>query len=401
LFDRNKVIGALEQKRHEFQEFRQSQVAQRDQLEDWLQQFYGYDAATIQAAIDARGIAWPGALPTSELDNAEALCLAFPHQWQDHRNARNWALDILLNRPVLAVDGSQIAPTKDLSPAVGAIQIGWFLNEHTASRGGYVKDIEFEILSPKMLSEEEGDDSGGSFANQTVNRIRFEREVSKLCELMEQYADAPTQQKPLCFFDGSFIVSFAGTMKPEHARPYTRAVQTLLDCSTRFEVPLVAYIDRSFSRDIIMLMSALQGEAAMMPVSDAALIARCVEKWGDRSPLFICARNDALSQNNQATFYQDVLFTYIKVSTDAPPARIEMPRWIHDAGRTEEILNIVRAECIVGANGYPYAVETADATAVITMQERQRFYALYQQFVEREGLALQQTRKAQSKLNRR
>ncbi len=401
MLDRNKVIGALERKRSEFQEFRQSQAEQRDQLEDWLQTFYTHSVATLEAAIAARGIPRPGALPTAELDEAEALCLVFPHQWQDHRNARNWALEVLLNRPVLAVDGSQIAPTKDISPAVGAIQIGWFLNEHTAGQGGYVKDVEFEILSPKLLSEEEGDDSGGSFANQTVNRIRFEREVAKLCELMERYADAPAQQKPLCFFDGSFIVSFAGTMRPEQARPYTRAVQKLLDCSTRFAVPLVAYIDRSFSRDIIMLMSNLQGEAAMMPVSDAALIARCVGKWGDRSPLFICARDDALSQNEQATFYQDVVFTYLKLSTDAPPVRIEMPRWIHEAGRAEEILDIVRAECIVGANGYPYAVETADATAVISMPDRQRFYAIYQQFLKQEDLALQQTHKAQSKLNRR
>lgn len=401
MLDRNKVIGALERKRSEFQEFRQSQAEQRDQLEDWLDNFYRHSLASLEAAIFERGIARPGALPTTEFDQAEALCLSFPHAWQDHRNARNWALTVLLNRPVLAVDGSQIAPTKDLSPAVGAIQIGWFLNEHTAGRGGYVKDVEFEILSPKMLSEEEGDDSGGSFANQTVNRIRFEREIGKLCELMEQYADAPAEQKPVCFFDGSFIVSFAGTMRPEHARPYTRAVRKLLDCSTRFEVPLVAYIDRSFSRDIIMLMSALQGEAAMMPVSDAALIDRCVAKWGDRGPLFICARDDALSQNEQADFYQEVVFTYMKVATNDPPARIEMPRWLHEAGRTEEILNIVRAECIVGATGYPYAVETADATAVISMQDRQRFYAIYQQFVEREGLALQQTRKIQSKLNRR
>lgn len=401
MLDRNKVIGALERKRHEFQEFQRSQAEQRDQLEEWLNHFYRYDVSTLEAAIAARGIEWPGALPTAELDQADALCIPFVQQWGDHRSAREWAMNTLLGRPVLAVDGSQIAPTKDLAPAVGAIQIGWFLNEHIAGRGGYVKDIEFEILSPKQLSEEEGDDSGGSFANQTVNRIRFEREVNKLCELMEAYGAAPVDKKPVCFFDGSFIVSFAGTMRPEHARPYTRAVQKLLDCSARFEVPLVAYIDRSFSRDIIMLMSALQGEPAMMPVSDAALVMRCVEKWGDRSPLFICARNDALSQNDQAGFYKEVVFTYLKTTSDQPPARIEMPRWIHEAGRTEEILNIVRAECVVGANGYPYAVETADATAVISMPDRQRFYALYQQFVEREGLAMQQTRKAQSKLGRR
>ena len=77
-----------------------------------------------------------------------------------------------------------------------------------------------------------------------------------------------------------------------------------------------------------------------------------------------------------------------------------MPQWILAAGRVEEILDLVRAECVVG-NGYPYAVETADAVAVISQQDRQRFYALYQQFIKQEGLAMQQTRKALSKQGRR
>ena len=33
-------------------------------------------------------------------------------------------------------------------------------------------------------------------------------------------------------------------------------------------------------------------------------------------------------------------------------------------------------------NGYPYAVETADAVAVITMQDRERFYRLLQEFAD-------------------
>ncbi|MCB0064509.1 MAG: DNA double-strand break repair nuclease NurA [Caldilineaceae bacterium] len=400
MLDRNKVIGALEKKRPAFQAYQTAQREQREQLDTWLNNFYRYDVARLDAAIADLGMEWPGALPTAEFDQAEALCLRFPHQWRDHRAARAWALEVLLNRPVLAVDGSQIAPTKDISPAVGAIQVGWFLNEHTAGTGGYVKDVAFEILSPEELQEEEGDESGGSFANQLINRLRFEREVDKLCELMARYADAPTPAKPLCFFDGSFVISFAGTMKPMHARPYVRAVQKLLDCSSRYQVPLVAFVDRSFSRDLIMLMTLLQNRPATLPISDAALIEQCVEKWGDRSPLFRCARNDALSQNGDAGFYKEVLFTYVKLSNDHPPARIELPLWIHEAGRTDEILDLVRAACVVG-NGYPYAVETADATAVISMQDRQRFYALYQQFIAQEGLALQQTRKVQSKLSRR
>lgn len=400
MLDRNKVIGALEQKRPQFQRYQAAQRAQRDRLEEWLAHFYRYDVAAMEAALAERGHAWPGALPTVEWDQASELCLPFDQQWRDHREARTWAFNTLLNRPVLAVDGSQIAPTKDIAPAVGAVQIGWFLNNHSAGAGGYVKDVAFEILTPEELGDEEGDDATSSFANQYVNRVRFERECDKLCEWMASYADAAPADKPLCFFDGSFIISFAGTMKPMHSRLYTAAVQKLLDYSTRYQVPLVAFVDRSLSRDIVTLMGVLENKPAGLPLSDAALISKCVAKWGDRSPLFLCARGDSLSEQNLASFYQEVAFTYVKLSNEQPPARIELPRWILDAGRAEEILNLVRAECVVG-NGYPYAVETADAVAVISQQDRQRFYALYQQFVEHEGLALQQTRKALSKQGRR
>ena len=400
LLDRNKVIGALEQKRQQFQSYQTAQREQRDRLETWLNNFYRYDVTAMEATLAERGRAWPGALPTVEWDQAEELCLPFAPQWRDHRDARAWAFEVLLNRPVLAVDGSQIAPTKDIAPAVGAVQIGWFLNNHSAGTGGYVKDVALEILSPEELGDHEGDEAGSSFANQYVNRVRFERECDKLCELMTTYADADPADKPLCFFDGSFIISFAGTMKPMHSRPYTAAVQKLLDCSTRYQVPLVAFVDRSFSRDIVTLMGVLENKPDSLPISDAALVSKCVEKWGDRSPLFLCARGDGLSEQNLAPFYKEVAFTYIKLSNEHPPARIEMPQWILAAGRVEEILDLVRAECVVG-NGYPYAVETADAVAVISQQDRQRFYALYQQFIKQEGLAMQQTRKALSKQGRR
>ena len=60
----------------------------------------------------------------------------------------------------------------------------------------------------------------------------------------------------------------------------------------------------------------------------------------------------------------------------------------------------MRAECVVGT-GYPYAlVETADAVAVLTMQDRERFYRLFQEFEEWERLPLRFSRKAASKRER-
>jgi hypothetical protein len=55
---------------------------------------------------------------------------------------------------------------------------------------------------------------------------------------------------------------------------------------------------------------------------------------------------------------------------------------------------------VVGG-GYPYAVETADALAVISHADRERFYSLFEQFAQQSGLALVQARKAASKGSRR
>lgn len=397
MFDRNKVIAALEQKRNRFQAYGLRQQEEHERLEARLQRFSAQSLASLEAALADRGIAWPGARPTDEFDRATQLGIPFAHQWRDHRAARTWAFTVLLDRPVLAVDGSQIAPTKDIWPPVAAIQIGWFINEHRAG-GSYTKDLIFDVLAPDELEEDADGSSESGFLNQQVNRIRFVRECEKLCELMAQYADAEQQAKPLCFFDGSFIISFAG--KLADAAPYTRAVQEVLNCSERYCVPLVGFVDRSFSHDMITLIETVQHAPGSIPLSDANLLAQYLPNWGDRSPFFVCARGDELSKWGKADFYEDVVFTYIRLTADHPPARIEMPRWLLEAGRADEIMDLVRAECVVGS-GYPYAVETADAVAVISQQDRQRFYAYYQQILQDAGMTLQQTRKAVSKQSRR
>jgi len=397
LFDRNKVLIALERKRSRFQAYGLRQQEEHERLEARLQRFSAESMESLEAALAARGIAWPGSRPTAEFDRADQLCIPFAQGWRDHRESRAWAFNALLNRPVLAVDGSQIAPTKDVWPPVAAIQIGWFINEHRAG-GSYTKDLLFDVLAPDEL-EEDADGAGDSgFLNQQINRIRFVRECEKICELMAQYADAESTAKPLCFFDGSFIISFAGKMA--EATPYTRAVQQLLDCSERYGVPLVGFVDRSFSHDIITLIETVQNAPGTIPMSDASLLADYLPQWGDRSPFFVCARGDELSKWGKANFYNDVVFCYIRLTADHPPARLEMPRWLLESGRADDIVDLVRAECVVGS-GYPYAVETADAVAVISQQDRQRFYAYYQQILQEAGMTLQQTRKAVSKQLRR
>jgi hypothetical protein len=353
--------------------------------------------------LDTLGDTPKGALPTPEWDEATKLCLPFGRQWANHEEARAWALEVLTGRPVAAVDGSQIPPTKDFNIPVGAIQVGWFINPHEAG-APYIKDVSFAVLSPNELDEdidEVADDS--AMPSWRVTQERFMGECDQICKIMAEYAGAPQRAKPLCFFDGSLIVSFAIQLREGRAQPFLAAVRRLIDCSRETKVPLVAFVDRSFSHDFVTLVDTVSGTlfgGDKLTISDAGLLYRYLPNWGDRSPLFYCDRNDNLRREYDPKLYNDVAFTYVRLTRDRVPARVEMPHWIVEDGLAEYILDLVRAECVVGG-GYPYAAETADALAVISHADRERFYSLFEQFAQQSGLTLVQARKAASKAARR
>lgn len=403
MFDQSRAQAALEQKRANFARYFADLRVERQRTETLFEQFRQMTVQEIADRLAENNNPWPGAQPTAEIDSAHEMCIPFRESWQNHRAAREWALSVLYKRPSLAVDGSQITPSKDYSVPVGAVQVGWFVNEHlTAPENGtstYIKDVDFEVLPPSELGDDDSPD-GGEFPNWRVNQVRFVRECEKLCELMEGYARRPYESRPLCFFDGSFAISFAGQLRPERARPYLRAVQELLDCSQRTQVPLVGFVDSTYSQDLVTLINNLFGGAAIQQSSDARLLDDVLDHWGDRSPLFVCARPDQLSINGNADFYRDICFSYVNLVTDRPPARVEMPRWICEQGHADDVLDRVRAECVVGT-GYPYVIETADAVAVISQQDRERFYRIFQHFLAQEGINLSMTRKLRSKLTRR
>ena len=81
MLDRGKVINALQDKERKFQEFVAERDKQRFALEEQLAQFLRYDYQAIINMLAERGLAWPGALPTQELDAAQALCIPLASTW--------------------------------------------------------------------------------------------------------------------------------------------------------------------------------------------------------------------------------------------------------------------------------------------------------------------------------
>jgi hypothetical protein len=388
MLNQHKMVAALEAKSDHFRESERVRQEDQDALIQALEALTDFSLAEIESRL--ADIQWPGARPTSEHEQYRSLVIPFAEDWSNHRQAREWALELLQGVPTFASDGSQISPSKDLSIPVGVVQVGWFENRHQAD-GAYTKDIAVEVLPPDELTEDEGEESG--FPDWRVNWRRFEMEVETLVKYME--ANAEVRPSPVCFFDGSLVVSFSQHMRPERQQLYVDAVVRLLDASEQTGVPVVGYVDTSYANDLAVMLAYLSRHGLGRRVSDAGFL-RSRMDWGDRTQTYVCARDDHVLQK----YYERVCLVYLKTTKDNPPARVEFPRWLYDEGEHEAMLDLVRAECVVGT-GYPYPLETADAVAVLTARDREQFYRLFQGFAEREGLSLRFSRKAVSKHARR
>ena len=338
MLNRQKVILAFEEKRDQFHQYVADQDRQHELVRKLLDDFTRLDHAS-----DA-GRRWPSAASTGRAPcpptnwTAPTVCVCpFPHQWQTHEEARAWALDVLRDRPVAAVDGSQITPTKDFSTPVGAVQVGWFLNYH-AEGGRYVKDVEFEVLGPDELDTGDDDSelAGGGYPNWLVNQKRFVGECLRLCRIMER-ACAPARDATAAsaFWTVRWWSASPARCARAAAMPMSMPCRNCSIARSRHRVPLVAYVDTSFSRDLVTLMETLASTGAANALSDAGLLSRNLPSWGDRSPCFLCARRDELSKDGRASFYKDIAFTYLRVVEGRSPARVEMPRWLLESGQVE------------------------------------------------------------------
>lgn len=387
MLHRQKVIAALEAKADRFAGYQVGVGEAQRAFQQTLEDVAAMSRVDIEARLD--GIPSPGARPTSEHDQYGVI-VPFNRHWDNHQQARAWAKDVLLGVPTAAVDGSQITPSKEISLPVGAIQIGWFVNPHDPEQE-YVKDIDFEIMAPDELVDDEEGILG--FPDREVNARRFIGECEKLVELIEATGNA--EVRPICLFDGSLVISFVQHMDSAMQRRYVRAVTDLLSASETHQVPMVGYIDGSYARDLVAMLTHVSEVELQASISDGAVLRRQMG-WGDRSAAYVCAREDAVEQR----YYEDIVFVYLRTTAEGRPARLDVPRWVLENGQLEHVVDVVRAECVVG-NGYPYALETADAVAVITHRDRERFYRVFQEFVAKQGLPLQFNAKVMSKRRRR
>ncbi len=383
---RELLANQFEEKKKDFTDFSGNQ---RDSLNIYLQKIKRLEETSFgEIQHRLKDQTETGAMPSIELSQQRSLAIRFTESWTNHEESRRWAGEILQNRTTFAVDGSQIPPTRDVSITVGAVQVGWFENPHNEAMR-YEKNVEFFILSPNELMPNP--------AESRVSERRIEEEVRKTKEFLEKKSGwrKRGERMPLAFYDNTLLVPFP--LSTDSKNKYIDEMQQLIDLSKKTEVPLVGYVARSFSKDLLTFLDIFDHERADSDLLFDAdvLFPHILQFWGDRT-CFCYAKRKGLND-----FFGDKIgFVYLQTTGNALPARIDIPSWIYEEGLLNEVLDVVRAECIVGL-GYPYALETADQTAVITLQDKEIFYKALQDFANKNNLDFTISRKAASKGRRR
>ena len=387
------VARALEAERHSFAAYQATTARSLEHIRSSLHWLASLSRQELLALL--KDHAHPGALPTDERHPGQAITRPLGQQWHSHREAQEWAAGRLQSVTTIGVDGSQITPTTDFSIPVGAVQVGWFCNPHT-NKGRYVKDLRFEVLPPQELSPTQ---AGGNYPDVWVNLRRFQLECQVLVEQTQQASQR--KGRALGFLDGSFIISFAAHTSPEVRQTYLESILAVLEVSEQTRIPVVGFVDNSQAHDLGNMLNLARQDDLMRRLPDGSLLNPDMQ-WGDRSEAWRCARDDGLFDEHPEQYYYDrVAFVYLKTTADNMPARLDIPAWVLDDGQLDWVVDMVRAECIAGT-GYPYALQAADAVAVITTQDRERFYRLLQEYLDIElGLWLRYARKPYSKRIRR
>lgn len=416
MLHKGKLQAALNTKRAQFSLYDGSFAEQLKFYQNALETLYEQyqSSAQLEKVLPSNesGTASAGARPSIEFDRwlvdvahheYHGPLFPFGHEFANHEQARQWA-ECIEGVTTVAVDGSQLMPWRDASIPVALIQVGFFVNPHLPGHT-YTKDVRMEVLAPNEIMEEAKstrEPDSYPYSEMQVTLRRYLLEIETLCSQMECLAEARREDDPIyspvVFFDGSLVVSFALSMPNPYRERYINSAVSLLKTSEELRVPLIGYIDTSYARDMTTMLCHLDTLLPETKKIHDALLWQGHLRWGDRTPAMICARNDILE--SYGTYRNSVAFCYLQTTAHRSPARLEFPRWMLDEGLLDPVLDIVRAEIIAG-NGYPYAIETADAVSVITMQDRSEFYAHFQAFMERQGVKFTFSTKSLSKSRRR
>jgi len=285
----------------------------------------------------------------------------FAPKFESRQRATDWALKVLQGRNLAAVDGSQIYPSPHYSLPVGLAQACTVMNGHKG-KNSYSTTSTLKLMTPADMEE-----SGGyAYAQSPVSLKRFRME----CDQIATFTDSCPGDA--VFMDGSLVLSFITQTSPWEQMRYVKSIHKILEASERNRSPVIAYTDMSLCKDLVTMMRFMFNLPPTTHLCDAFLV-REELNWGDRTRVFLCDRDDRPSDSQPSVLdlYGDrrdtIAFFYIN-SSGGLPSKVEIPSWCANQGLTDQIADIIRAECIVRP-GYPDIIHRAHEYVTINNAE--------------------------------
>jgi NurA domain len=267
---------------------------------------------------------------------------------------------------LLAADGSQISPDRNLEVQYGLINVGAIqmsMNDGQAPR---------LFVKSRLLYDQDLQTLTGLMSDDEVALLRDLNERSILAELAEQAA-----HPVITFTDGP--MELWGAKDVEGASPFTRQLSEYLQVLRRLEhlqVATAGYVDKPFANLVVRLLEValldqdrlkeIKEYYPLRGVTDLYLFRRLLQP-GERSAVFAL-------QSKSAANYRDALalhFFYLNVGRGGL-ARVEIPAWVAGDPRLLDNLHAVLiSQCqVMGSRPYPYLLHRAHETAVVTLQEK-------------------------------
>ncbi|MBI2851218.1 MAG: DNA double-strand break repair nuclease NurA [Chloroflexi bacterium] len=314
---------------------------------------------------------------------------------------------------VIATDGSHIDVDRHRSTRCYLLNISSVLLRYGADPEAildshprvYADDSEL-VIAP----------DGGEGREQLVEGalLGIKRSVEECKRLAELAAELPAGSSSLALLDGTLVL-WGLYQYPEFITE-TLLDKGFLDCLSQIrklnkdrKLALASYISYPRSTDVIDALrvalcphespdcdrcpSGDKSCEAVAGVQDRDLFSALLAP-GERSALFIGQSSVVRKHYGEHRVY----FFYLR--TDEEIARVEIPQWV---ALDKDLLNLTHSlvidQCRRG-QGYPVALSEAHEQAVVTLADRENFWALVQDSLVEEKLPNPSSGKSQSKRTR-
>lgn len=326
---------------------------------------------------------------------------------------------------VLATDGSQIVSDRHDIASCYLINIGSIAIRYGGGmRSTLTSHPELQFPEDDLLMEMQGEVQVIAPRRLAIRRLLAE--LQHLVSLMRSEQSTFDASHPVSrsvplmgLVDGSLILWPLESETEEFKQDSLHRLHTILEDSRQLCEPIIGYISRPASRDVI---NSLRVSKCPHPVANCD---RYCPRRAKPKPLFLapdCAGTEQItdadlffrhlqpgersavfgSQSkilNQYPSEHRIVFFYLHTGREV--ARVEIPAWV---ATDYDLLARTHAHCYDQAqkgDGYPLALAEAHEQAVIRTAERTAFFQLLERAFVRERLPVSTTGKSISKRARR